>query len=102
MKAFIGIIINMGLVQMQDMKDYWSRHETANIQFFHHVMSRDRFFQIFNMLHVGNRNAQSRTEKIQPFLELGIHIYADQPRAHKVCIISLESEHIKLTCIDNL
>ena len=28
--------------------------------------------------------------------------YADQPRAHKVCIISLESEHIKLTCIDNL
>ena len=33
---------------------------------------------------------------------LGIHIYADQPRAHKVCIISLESEYIKLTCIDNL
>ena len=33
---------------------------------------------------------------------LGIHIYADQPRADKVCIISLESEHIKLTCIDNL
>ena len=34
---------------------------------------------------------------------LGIHLYADQPRAHKVCIhvISLESEHIKLTCIDN-
>ena len=70
MKAFIAIIINMGLVQMQDMKDYWSRHETTNIQFFHHVMNRDRFFQIFNMLHVGNRNAQSRTEKIQPFLEL--------------------------------
>ena len=34
---------------------------------------------------------------------LGIHLYADQPRAHKVCIhvISLESEHIKLTCIEN-
>ena len=36
---------------------------------------------------------------------LGIHIYADQPRAHKVCIISLDSEHSKLkssisTCIE--
>ena len=36
---------------------------------------------------------------------LGIHIYADQPRAHKVYIISLESEHSKLkssisTCIE--
>ena len=33
---------------------------------------------------------------------LGLHIYADQPRAHKVCIIGLESEHSKLTCINNL
>ena len=33
---------------------------------------------------------------------LGIHTYADQPRTHKVCIISLECEHIKLICIDNL
>ena len=35
---------------------------------------------------------------------LGIHKYADQPRAHRVCTvctISLESEH-KLTCIANL
>ena len=55
---------------MQDLKDYWSQHETTTIQFFHHVMSRDRLFQIFNMLHVGNRNAQSRMEKMQPFLEL--------------------------------
>ena len=36
------------------------------------------------------------------YYNTGLHIYADQPRAHKVCIISLESEHIKLTCIDNL
>ena len=37
----------------------------------------------------------------QYILLLGIHIYADQPHAHKVCIINLENEHIKLTCIDN-
>jgi len=28
MKAFIGVILNMGLVQLARLKDYWSTHET--------------------------------------------------------------------------
>ena len=34
MKAFIGLIINMGIVQLQDIKDYWSHHENLDLHFF--------------------------------------------------------------------
>ena len=53
MRAFIGVIIQMGLVQLSDIKDYWSRRVTLNWPFFRSVFSRDRFLQIFLMLHVG-------------------------------------------------
>ena len=33
-KAFIGLIIQMGLVQLSDIKDYWSTHVTMNLPFF--------------------------------------------------------------------
>ena len=34
MKAFIGVILNMGLIQLSQLKDYWMTHETINLQFF--------------------------------------------------------------------
>ena len=40
MKAFVGLILNMGLVQVPEIKEYWSRDETP---FFRRVFSRDRF-----------------------------------------------------------
>ena len=33
MKAFIGMILQMGLVQLSDIKDYWSTHSTLNFPF---------------------------------------------------------------------
>ena len=69
MKGFIGIIINMGIIQLQDLKDYWSRHETLDLHFFPNIMTRDRFFQIFNMLHVGSINSNTKRDKIQPLLD---------------------------------
>ena len=42
MKAFIGLILQMGLVQLSDIKDYWSTHCTLNLPFFRSVFSRDR------------------------------------------------------------
>ena len=37
MKAFVGVIIQMGLVQLSDIKDYWSTHITLNVPFFRSV-----------------------------------------------------------------
>jgi hypothetical protein len=31
-KAFLGIIINMGLIPLPDIKDYWSSEWTAKVQ----------------------------------------------------------------------
>ena len=55
MKAFVGVIIQMGFVQLTQIKDYWSTHVTLNLPFFRSVFSRDRFLQIFWMLHVYSR-----------------------------------------------
>lgn len=75
MRAFLGLVINMGLISLPDIKDYWSGDWTTNIKFFGDVMSRDRFLQIFWMLHVGNDNIQvdnealKRTQKIHGIIE---------------------------------
>ena len=53
MKAFVGVILNMGIIQLQNLQDYWSTNPTSSIPFFRSVFSRDQFFQIFWMLHVG-------------------------------------------------
>ena len=37
MKAFIGVILNMGFIQLSQLKDYWMTHETINLQFFRRV-----------------------------------------------------------------
>jgi hypothetical protein len=54
MKAFLGLIINMGLMPLPDIKDCWSSEWTTQVKCFGDVMSRVRFLQIFWMMHVGN------------------------------------------------
>ena len=74
-KAFVGVILEMGLIQLSDIKEYWSTHETVNIPFFRRIFSRDRFMQIFWMLHVGEIDGSSRRSKIQPFLDLLLPLF---------------------------
>ncbi len=69
-KAFVEVIIQMGLAQLSDIKDYWSTHVTLNFPFFRSVFLRDRFLQIFWMLHVGDISTTTKRSKIQPFLDL--------------------------------
>jgi hypothetical protein len=75
MKAFLGLIINMGLVSLPDIKDYWSSEWITQIQFFGDVMSRDRFQQLFWMMHVGNDTTEEssraikRTKKVHGVIE---------------------------------
>ena len=75
MRAFIGMIINMGLTQLSDIKDYWSTHATLNLPFFRSVFSRDRFLQIYWMLHVGELPSTTKRSKIQPFIDLLIPLF---------------------------
>ena len=46
MKAFIGMILNMGIIQLERIRDYSSTCATCNIPFFRQIMSRDRFLHI--------------------------------------------------------
>jgi hypothetical protein len=44
----------MGLISLPNIKDYWSTDWTTQVTFFGDVMSiRDRFLQIFWIMHVG-------------------------------------------------
>jgi hypothetical protein len=45
-KAFLGLIINMGLIALLDTKGYWSSENKTQIKFFGDIMSRDRFLQM--------------------------------------------------------
>ena len=75
MKAFIDVILNMGLVQLNSLKDYWSRDDLTDVPFFRSVFSRDRFFQIFGMLHVGDIDGQRKCDKIQPFIDILLQFF---------------------------
>ena len=69
MKAFIAVILNMGVIQLQNLKDYWLTSNVTNLPFFRQVFPRDRFFQIFGVFHAGAINSSVRRDKIQPLLD---------------------------------
>ena len=75
MKAFVGVIINMGMLKLTDIKEYWSTHTTTNLLFFRRVFSRDRFLQIYWMLHVGDLSSTTKRAKVQPFVDKVIPLF---------------------------
>ena len=75
MKAFVGVIINMGMLKLTDIKEYWSTHTTTNLPFFRRVFSRDRFLQIYWMLHVGDLSSTTKCAKVQPFVDKVIPLF---------------------------
>ena len=64
MWAFLGIILNMGLIELPTLEGYWSTAWESEIPFFRRVMPRDRFLQVLWMLH-GPR----RADKVQVLLD---------------------------------
>ena len=63
------MILNMGIIQLQNLKDYWSTSNITNLPFFRQAFPRDRFLQIFGVLHAGEINGSVRRDKIQPLLD---------------------------------
>jgi hypothetical protein len=62
-------------MSLPDIKYYWSSELITQIKFFGDVMSRDRFQQIFWMMHVGNDTTEEssraikRTKKVHGVIE---------------------------------
>jgi hypothetical protein len=41
--CFSAIVINMGIIGLANMKDYWSQEWSYHVPFFNYIFSRDRF-----------------------------------------------------------
>jgi hypothetical protein len=44
------VTINMGIIGLPNMKDYWSQEWSYHVPFFNYIFSRDRCMQIYWML----------------------------------------------------
>ena len=69
MKGFLAVSLNMGITQLQNLKNYWSTSITTDLPFFRSVFPRNRFFQILGTLHIGNINGDLKRDKIEPLLD---------------------------------
>ena len=52
MKPFLGVVLNTGMNPKRSMKEYFSSQWTDRMPFFVNVFSRERFCQIYWMLHL--------------------------------------------------
>ena len=77
MMRFVGMIIGMGLVQQQDLHDYWSKDELLETPFFRKAMPRNKFLLMLSFLHLNNNHnniprgqaGHDPIFKIRPFYE---------------------------------
>ncbi|XP_043259047.1 piggyBac transposable element-derived protein 4-like [Colletes gigas] len=60
-KDFMGILLIMGIVQMPDIRLYWSKDSIYGNKRIKNTMNRDRFLAILKCLHFSD-NTTSRTE----------------------------------------
>lgn len=65
----------MGLSQRTDLKEYWSMVQSDDQSFFRSLFSKDRFLQIFRMLHVGDTTSTLKKDKIKPLLDIIIPVF---------------------------
>ena len=74
MWKFLGIIIEMGLVQMPKLKYYWSSSQLYRLDIIRNSMSRERFELLLKFWHFTNNNnknsGQDRLFKVRPLLDL--------------------------------
>ena len=83
MKAFTAVILNMGIIKLSKVEDYWRQDLQSRIPYFSSVFTRDRFFQIFGMLHVGEIDSSEKMEKITPFIDLLMPIIQSNYNPHQ-------------------
>nr|XP_003707254.1 PREDICTED: piggyBac transposable element-derived protein 4-like [Megachile rotundata] len=72
--AFIGVILNMRTMPLPNIAEYWSTRSNSRIPFYSQTFTRDRFRQIFWMLHLrtdasSDTSLKTRTRKADDFLQ---------------------------------
>ena len=73
MKAFVGMIINMGLTKLSDIKDYWSRHDNIQSSLLQECVFLGQVPT--NILDAACRPNTTKRSKIQPFLDLILPLF---------------------------
>ena len=68
MLKVLGIIIEMGLVQMPEIEYYWSESKLFGSEVIQNTMSRNRFELLLRFYHFSNN--QDRLFKLRPLLDL--------------------------------
>ena len=58
MRAFLRLVIGMGLLIIENMAEYWSLHDVYKLPFFALLMVEDRFFLILSFFHVADNGRQ--------------------------------------------
>ena len=72
MEGFFGMVLNMGLIDMPEIQDYWSTAWSCQVPFFSNVMPRRRFMNTFWLLHVScERDGMPprRIDKVKSFVD---------------------------------
>ena len=70
MNAFLGLLLHMGVVNLTNLQDYWSRDPfLQSNSIWKHVMSRDRFLLLLRFWHFEDEtNPEPRLQKISPLI----------------------------------
>ena len=73
MKAFLAMIVAMGLVNQEYLQDYWSTDEVLSTPFFSQIMPRDKFLNILTFFHLcdNDRYVPRGQEGYNPEQKLG-------------------------------
>ena len=77
MEGFISIILNMGLINLPRIQDYWSKAWTGQVPFFSSIMTRERIQMVLWMLHVRHSisSPPRRINKVLTFMEPLVRIF---------------------------
>lgn len=69
-KGFFSAVINMGIIKLPDIESYWKTSWVSEVPFFRMLMPRDRFQEIFWMLHVSHSDPCQPAKKIDKIKQL--------------------------------
>ena len=82
-KAFVGVILNMVIIQLQNLQDYWSTILTSSIPFFSSVFYRDGFFFKSSGCYMSEKlSVPEKKDTIQPFIDLLVTIIQESFTPH--------------------
>ena len=70
MKGFLSAVINMGIIKLPDLESYWKTSWVSEVPFFGTLMPRNRFQEIFWLLHVSHADPSQPVKKIDKIKKL--------------------------------